>query len=63
MSKRFLILQLDNPYSHKPPLVFGTVPWTYTEGAIKKSFPNMYDYIKRHNKSDAEAGINAVKRG
>ena len=57
------MLQLNNPFSQKPPLIFGTVPWTYTEGAIKKSYPEMYDYIKWHNKSNAMEGINAVKRG
>ena len=58
-----LLLQLANPLSMKPPLQFGTVPWTYTEGAIKKEFPEMYDYIKYNNQSDAMHGINAVKRG
>ena len=58
-----LYLQLTNPLSMKPPLVYGTVPWTYTEGAIKKSFPQMYEYIKWYNKTDAMEGINAVKRG
>ena len=27
--------QLSNPLSLKPPLKFGTVPWTYTENAIR----------------------------
>ena len=58
-----LYLQLSNPLSMKPPLVYGTVPWTYTEGAIKKSFPQMYEYIKWYNKSNAMEGVNAVKRG
>lgn len=47
----------------QPPLKYGTVPWTYTEGAIKKAFPNMYEYMKPFNRSDAIDGINAVKRG
>ena len=59
----FKFSQLSNPFSMKPPLVFGTVPWTYTEGAIKKTFPEMYEYIRLHNKSNALEGIQAVKRG
>ena len=47
----------------KPPLKFGTVPWTYTEGSIKKTNPTMYEYMKNFNKTDVMQGINAVKRG
>ena len=55
--------QLSNPTSMKPPLKFGTVPWTYTEGSIKKTNPTMYEYMKNFNKTDVMQGINAVKRG
>ena len=55
--------QLSNPTSLKPPLKFGTVPWTYTEGAIKKTNPTMYEYMKSFNKTNVLEGINAVKRG
>ena len=47
----------------KPPLRFGTVPWTYTENAISKHFPDMHLYMKQHNKPDVIDGVNAVKRG
>ena len=55
--------QLSNPTSMKPPLKFGTVPWTYTESAIKKNNPTMFEYMKNFNRSNVLEGINAVKRG
>ena len=49
--------------SVKPPLRFGTVPWTYTEGALRKHFPIMYDHMKQYNVKTVEEGISKVKRG
>ena len=43
------ILQLSNPQSLKPPLEFGTVPWTYTDNALRKHFPNMHLHMKQYN--------------
>ena len=49
--------------SVKPPLRFGTVPWTYTEGALRKHFPVMYDHMKPFEVQDVWDGISKVKRG
>ena len=57
------MLQLSNPHSMKPPLKFGTVPWTYTENALQKHYPDMHLHMKQFNKADVVDGINAVKRG
>ena len=58
-----LFLQLSNPLSTKPPLRFGTVPWTYTEGALRKHFPQMHEYMRPFNADRVEDGIAKVKRG
>jgi len=55
--------KLSNPQSMKPPLRFGTVPWTYTENAISKHFPDMHLYMKQYNKPNVVDGVNAVKKG
>ena len=47
----------------KPPLKFGTVPWTYTEGALRKHFPQMHEYMRPFNADRVEDGIAKVKRG
>ena len=54
---------LANPTSHKPPLRFGTVPWTNTEEVIRKLWPDMHMYMKPYNRSNVMDGISAVKRG
>ena len=55
--------RLANPTSHKPPLRFGTVPWTNTEEVIRKKFPDMHLHMKPHNRSNVMDGLSAVKRG
>ena len=55
--------QFTNPTSLKPPLKFGTVPWTYTEEVIRKKFPDMHLYMKQYNREGVMDGINSVKRG
>ncbi|XP_023326378.1 glutamate receptor ionotropic, NMDA 2B isoform X2 [Eurytemora carolleeae] len=55
--------RLTNPQSMKPPLRFGTVPWTYTENAIRRHFPNMHMYMKAFNKENVMEGVEAVKKG
>jgi hypothetical protein len=49
--------------SLKPPLRFGTVPSTYTEAAVRKHFPVMYDHMKPFNVKSVREGIGKVKRG
>ncbi len=48
--------------STKPPLRFGTVPYTYTSGALQKHFPNMHQYMKQFNVKDVQEGIAKVKK-
>ena len=55
--------RLVNPTSHKPPLRFGTVPWTNTEEVIRKKFPDMHLHMKFYNRSNVMDGLSAVKRG
>ncbi|XP_071745795.1 glutamate receptor ionotropic, NMDA 2D isoform X2 [Lepeophtheirus salmonis] len=55
--------RLSNPMSVKPPIKFGTVPHTYTEQALKKHFPEMYEHMKPYNKPNVIDGVSAVKRG
>jgi glutamate receptor ionotropic, NMDA 2B len=46
-----------------PPLRFGTVPNTHTEATISKYYRDMFNYMKRYNRSEIAAGIEAIKRG
>ena len=55
--------QLSNPQSLKPPLKFGTVPWTYTDNALRKHYPSMHLHMKQYNERDVREGVNSVKRG
>ena len=57
------IFQLSNPQSMKPALKFGTVPWTYSDNALRKHFPNMHLHMKQYNEQNVVDGVNAVKRG
>ena len=47
----------------KPALKFGTVPWTYSDNALRKPFPNMHLHMKQYNEQNVVDGVNAVKRG
>ena len=51
------------PYSHKPPIKFGTIPWTHSESTIAKHFEDMHAYMKHFNKTTVIDGINAVING
>ena len=55
--------QLSNPHTVKPPLRFGTVPWTHTEEVIRKKFPDMHFHMRPFSKMNVLEGISAVKRG
>lgn len=50
-----------NPYSHKPPFKFATVPHGSTEANLRKNYPDMYRYMKPYNKSTVLEGVRAVK--
>ena len=57
------VLQLVNPASVKPPLKFGTIPWTYTENALRQHYPIMYDHMKAYQLDSVQEGISKVKLG
>ena len=44
-------------------MMFGTVPWTYTENALQKHYSDMHLHMKKFNKMNVVDGVNAVKRG
>ncbi len=49
--------------SLKPPLRFGTVPFTYTEAAVRKHFPHTYSHMRQYNVDSVKDGIAKVKKG
>lgn len=38
--------RLSRPYSHKPSIKFGTIPWSHTDSTIAKYFKEMHYYMK-----------------
>ena len=62
--RRIFPLQISNPTSHKPPLKFGTMPYSYTQMTLQKYFPEMYSYMKKYNRFNTTAkAVKAVKDG
>ena len=57
------LFQLSNPLSVKPPLRFGTIPYTYTEDALRKHFPLMHEHMRQHNVQSVWDGISKIKWG
>ena len=55
--------RLQNPYSRNPPWLFATIPSGATEATLKYNFPEMYEYMRHHNRSSADEGMWAVKNG
>lgn len=38
--------RLSRPYSHKPSIKFGTIPWSHTDSTIAKYFQEMHYYMR-----------------
>ncbi|BET03077.1 glutamate receptor, ionotropic, n-methyl d-aspartate epsilon [Nesidiocoris tenuis] len=55
--------RLSKPYSHKPTLKFGTIPWSHTDSTLKKYFKEMHTYMKPFNRSSVVGGVEAVVNG
>lgn len=53
-------LQLQKPMSHKPPIRFGTVPYSHTDSTISKYFKDMHAYMSQYNRSSVKGGVDAV---
>lgn len=52
--------RLSRPYSHKPTVKFGTIPWSHTDSTISKYFKEMHSYMRTFNKSTVLEGVTAV---
>jgi hypothetical protein len=56
-------VQLQNPFTEKPPYKYGTVPQTNAASVIRKHHPTMWDYMgtQRTMKNSVKEGIRAIK--
>ncbi|XP_065211910.1 glutamate receptor ionotropic, NMDA 2B isoform X2 [Planococcus citri] len=52
--------RLQKPYSHKPPMKFGTVPFSHTDSTISKYFKEMHAYMSQYNRTAVKDGVDAV---
>ncbi|XP_066141506.1 glutamate receptor ionotropic, NMDA 2B isoform X2 [Euwallacea fornicatus] len=55
--------RLCRPYSHKPSIKFGTIPWSHTDSTLAKYFKDMHSYMRTFNKSTVMKGVGAVLSG
>ncbi|XP_044751863.1 glutamate receptor ionotropic, NMDA 2B [Coccinella septempunctata] len=55
--------RLCRPYSNKPLIKFGTIPWSHTDSTIAKYFKDMHNYMKQFNKSTVLEGVTDVLSG
>nr|XP_040240394.1 glutamate receptor ionotropic, NMDA 2B isoform X1 [Anopheles coluzzii] len=55
--------RLSHPFSHKPTIKFGTIPWSHTDSTISKYFKEMHYYMKQYNRSSVADGVTAVLSG
>ncbi|XP_060534874.1 glutamate receptor ionotropic, NMDA 2B [Cylas formicarius] len=55
--------RLCRPYSHKPSIKFGTIPWSHTDSTLAKYFGDMHAYMRQFNKSTVLQGVGAVLSG
>ncbi|XP_058827198.1 glutamate receptor ionotropic, NMDA 2B [Topomyia yanbarensis] len=55
--------RLSHPFSHKPTIKFGTIPWSHTDSTISKYFKEMHYYMRQYNKTSVADGVAAVLSG
>nr|XP_055076650.1 glutamate receptor ionotropic, NMDA 2D isoform X2 [Misgurnus anguillicaudatus] len=55
--------KFQQPTDQYPPLRFGTVPNGSTEENIRSNYPNMHQYMVRHNQRGVEEAIDNLKTG
>ncbi|XP_065160773.1 glutamate receptor ionotropic, NMDA 2B-like isoform X2 [Atheta coriaria] len=55
--------RLSRPFSHKPLIKFGTIPWSHTDSTISKYFKEMHNYMSKYNKTTVVKGVDAVLTG
>ncbi|KAK4877551.1 hypothetical protein RN001_010057 [Aquatica leii] len=52
--------RLSRPFSNKPTLKFGTIPWSHSDSTIAKYFKDMHMYMRLYNKTTIVEGVDAV---
>ncbi|CAH0546708.1 unnamed protein product [Brassicogethes aeneus] len=55
--------RLSRPFSHKPTIKFGTIPWSHSDSTIAKYFKEMHSYMRTYNKSTVLDGVAQVLSG
>ncbi|XP_013146716.1 PREDICTED: glutamate receptor ionotropic, NMDA 2B-like [Papilio polytes] len=55
--------RIARPLSQRPPLKFGTVPWSHTDATLAKYFPEPHAYMAQFNRSTVGAGVTSVLTG
>lgn len=55
--------RLSRPYSHKPSIKFGTIPFSHTDSTLAKYFKDMHAYMKQFNKTTVLNGVATVLSG
>lgn len=60
-NSKFLFSQLQQPWNHKPPFRFATIPSGATEENIKINFPEMATYMRAFNRTTVVEGLKSLK--
>lgn len=55
--------RLARPYSQRPQIKFGTIPWSHSDSTLAKYFKEMHYYMKNFNRTSISDGVNAVLTG
>ena len=55
--------RLSRPFSLKPPIKFGTIPYSHSDSTMAKYFKEMHYYMKKFNKTSISEGVASVLSG